>query len=92
MSLITERDIHRVRNCFKNHVCYSHTETVTMVKETTLKCHVVIQHLFSISNLPTKLLKLQSKKHLPHHQHSQLTFISGERDYARSALHTTNKS
>lgn len=32
-----------------------------MVKETTEKCHVVIQHLLSISNLPTKLLKLRVK-------------------------------
>lgn len=37
-------------------------ETVTMVKETTEKCFVVILHLLSINNLPIKLLKLQVKK------------------------------
>lgn len=35
-------------------------ETVTM--ETTEKYHVVMLHLLSISNLPTKLLKCQAKK------------------------------
>lgn len=54
-------------------------ETVTTFKETTEKHRVVILHLLSISNLPTKLVKLQvKKKNISFFaQHSQLTFTSG---------------